>query len=308
MKLVKGGAELPEGPVVVTMGNFDGVHLGHRRTISFTLKRAESSGGAGLVLTYEPHTRLVVSPPEGPFLLTTLEEKLLRLSELGVEYVASLPFGRKVAGMDPEEFARKVLVEEWRADEVVVGYNHRFGRGGKGSPSLLRKLGEDMGFAVHVVGPVLAEGDVISSTKIRKLVREGKVEEASRLLGAPFVISGTVVHGDGRGRKIGYPTANLAVPGRKLLPADGVYAVRVKLEGEAFPGVMNVGTRPSFGGKERSLEVHIIGFGGELYGRKLLCEVLTRLREERKFEDVESLRNQIAQDLERARMLAGERR
>jgi len=210
--------------------------------------------------------------------------------------------------MDPEEFVRKVLVEEWRAVEVVVGYNHRFGRGGEGGPSLLRKLGEDIGFAVHVIGPVVAEGGVISSTKIRKLVREGKMEEASRLLGGPFVISGTVVHGDGRGRKIGYPTANLAVPHRKLLPPDGVYAVRVKLEEEVLPGVMNIGTRPSFEGKGRSLEVHIIGFGGELYGRKLLCEVFTRLREERKFDDVESLRNQIAQDLERARTLAGERR
>jgi len=269
-------------------------------------RRAEAVGGPGVVLTYEPHTRLVVSRPEEPFLLTTLDEKALSLSELGVEYVTPIPFGEEMARMRAEVFVREVLVEGWKVREVVVGYNHCFGWRAEGGPALLRKLGDRMGFAVHVVEPVVADGGVVSSTRIRGLIREGKIEEASRLLGGPYRISGTVVHGDGRGRKLGYPTANLAVPPYKLLPGDGVYAVRVLLGGTSFPGVMNIGVRPSFGGGNRSVEVHLIGFQGELYGRKLACEVLVRLREERTFEDVEGLKDQIARDLERARSVVGE--
>ncbi|HID11972.1 MAG TPA: bifunctional riboflavin kinase/FAD synthetase [Candidatus Latescibacteria bacterium] len=305
MRIVYRRDELPEGPVVATMGNFDGVHVGHRRALAYVRRRAEALGGFGLVLTYKPHTRLVVSPPREPFLLTTFEEKLLKLSELGVEYVVPIPFGAEMARMRAEAFVWEVLLEGWGVREVVVGYNHCFGWRAEGGPALLRELGDRMGFAVHVVGPVVAEGGVVSSTRIRRLVQEGRVEDASRLLGGPYRISGTVVHGDGRGRRIGYPTANLAVSPHKLLPSDGVYAVRVRLDGTTFPGVMNIGVRPSFGGKGRSVEVHLIGFRGELYGRKLACEVLVRLRDERPFGDVEALRDQITRDLERARAVVG---
>lgn len=306
MRLVRLDAASPLGlpSPAVAIGNFDGVHLGHQALVRATVALARSAGGTALVLTFDPHPARVVAPERAPRALLALDQRAAILSELGIDVVAVLPFDRGLAALSPEQFARQVLVERLAARAVVVGEHFRFGAARAGDVATLLALGGRMGFSVRAVKPELLDGQPVSSSRIRQALERGDVAAAARLLGrAPFV-EGLVVHGDGRGRSLGVPTANVA-PDNESLPARGVYAARAReaAAATARPAVVNVGERPTFGGRVVLVEAHLLDFEGDLYGRRLRLEFLERLREERRFEGKDALLAQIHRDIAAARAI-----
>ena len=304
-----GDATRPAPGSVVTTGTFDGVHLGHQAIVRYLVDRARRVGGVPTVVTFDPHPREVLTGGAVP-LLTTLDERADLLEALGVERFVVVPFSRDLSLLEPEDYVADVLVGRVGMREIVVGYDHRFGRKARGDRALLERLGAEHGFTVDVI-PEQVEGDVtVSSTEVRRLLGEaGDAARAAVLLGRPYRITGTVVHGDARGRLIGFPTANVEPSdGRKLVPAVGVYAVRVGLPGGAqtagavADGMMNVGRRPTFedDGATRA-EVHLFDVDQDLYGRRLSVDVVARLRGERRFDGVDALVAQLGRDREDAR-------
>lgn len=291
------------GPVV-TVGNFDGVHLGHQALVAEAVKGAQVSGGVSVVLTFDPHPSRVLSPDRAPDALMTADQKEERLTRLGVDRLALLPFTVELSRKTPEEFARDVLQQALGSRRVVVGTNFRFGQGRAGDVALLRRLGGGLGFDVVAVEPVWHEGAPISSTRIREALARGAVAAARELLGRPFFVDGDVVRGAGRGRTLGIPTANLALR-NEALPRPGVYAAdcHVLPAGEPRAAVVNVGRRPTFGGGETTLEAHLLDFAGDLYGSALRVGFRERLRDERRFEGPEALVKQIREDIEAARRI-----
>ena len=282
---------------VVTVGSFDGVHRGHQAVLAEIVRRATAARGESVVVTFEPHPLEVVNPPAAPRLLTTLEEKRGLLLAAGVSRVAVLPFTPALSQLGPKEFVQ-TLRAEYGMHELVLGYDHGFGRGRSGDVTVVRALGAAQGFAVDVVEAVRDDGTAISSTLIRTAVAHGHLAQAERWLGRAYAVTGRVERGAGRGRQIGVPTANVALPdARKLLPPDGVYAVWVTWRGERRGGVMNQGARPTFGVAERGLEVHLLDFTGELVGETLTIAWVRRLRDVRTFPSRDALVAQIAADL-----------
>jgi riboflavin kinase/FMN adenylyltransferase len=298
--------DLPPGSAhfsrtVVTIGNFDGVHLGHRAIIGRAVQRARELGGQAVAVTFDPHPLKVLRPEINLPLLTTPEQKLRLMGEAGLDAVVVLPFTREFAAIPAREFVSRYFCERLQVREVVVGRDYCFGRGREGNIDLLKEMGRTHGFTVQVVWAVEADGAVASSSLIRALLRLGKVVEASRLLGRLYGVAGQVVRGKGRGAKLlGVPTANLRIA-NELLPACGIYAVRVRRGGETLPGVANLGTCPTFDNQESSLEVHLLSFAGDLYGETLEVQFVTRLREERKFPSLDALAAQIRADIAAAR-------
>jgi riboflavin kinase/FMN adenylyltransferase len=298
--------------VVLTVGNFDGLHLGHRSIMDTVTSRARALGGQSGVFTFEPHPRKVLSPDRAPRLLTTLEQKLELLEAAGVDVVVVEAFTSEFAHLPAEEFVRGVIHERIRPLEVYVGYDFRYGRDREGSMRTLTDLGPHLGFAVTIIPEVTVGGRDVNSTRIRELLVTGNVEETALLLARPYTVRGTVVEGDRRGRTIGFPTMNLS-PENEILPAVGVYAGHVRFldQGDpardvAKPAVANVGRRPTFGGSAPVLaEAHILDFAGDAYGRRVDLTFEHRIREEQKFDGVEGLRAQIARDAEEARRLLG---
>lgn len=294
------------GPVAVSLGNFDGVHRGHARLVEETVREARAVGGPAVVLAFDPHPARVLHPERAPATLVTIEQKAELLAGLGIDRLAVLPFTKEVAALDADAFARGVLAGCLRAAAVVVGTNFRFGRGRSGDPAALAHLGSALGFRVRTIDPVLHEGQPISSTRVRAALAAGDVAEAERMLGRRFFVDGTVVAGDGRGRTIGFPTANVE-PVNETLPAAGVYACLLAAgSGPARGAVANLGQRPTFGDGARRLEVHVLDFSGDLYGARVRVSFATRLREEKRFGGPEELAAQIAQDVARARQLLGD--
>jgi riboflavin kinase / FMN adenylyltransferase len=286
----------------VTIGNFDGVHLGHQALVAAALRDARAGSGTCVVLTFDPHPSRVLSPDRAPSSLMTVEQKAAVLLGLGVGVVAVLPFSRELAADAPAVFARNVIAGALRARLVVVGANFRFGRHRAGDVTELERLGGGLGFSVEAIPPVLHEGAPISSSRIREALARGEVEAVIPLLGRRFSVFGRVVHGDGRGRSLGIPTANLAVE-NETLPRTGVYAGAVATEegGPANAAVVNLGRRPTFGAGEPTLEAHLLDFQGDLYGRKVRLEFAARLRDERAFAGREPLVAQIHEDIAAAR-------
>jgi riboflavin kinase/FMN adenylyltransferase len=286
----------------VAVGNFDGVHRGHQALVAAAVAAARESGGTSAVLTFDPHPSRVLSPDRAPSALMTLEQKAEILAALGIDRFAALGFDAEMARRSPEEFARVVLCEAVGARTVVVGSHFRFGRNRAGDVATLRRLGREMGFEVRGVAPVLHEGESVSSTRIREALARGAVESARLLLGRPFFVDGRVVRGAGRGRTLGIPTANLELR-NETLPGRGVYAGRCRVLGQRAdrPCVVNVGRRPTFGGGALLCEVHVLDFDGDLYDSLLRVEFHERLREERPFPGAEALREQIRDDIARAR-------
>lgn len=301
--------DLSEGldPCVVAVGSFDGVHLGHREILRRLRERADVLGVAATVLTFEPHPLQVLTDTPPP-LLTLLEEKATLMDGTGVDRLVALPFDRQLAELSPQAFVLDVLAKGLAAREVLVGYNFTFGAGGAGTADTLCRMGEAAGLRVHVVPPQESGGRVISSTLVREHLLQGEVEAAAQLLGRPFVVRGRVVAGDGRGRNLGFPTANLEVATEKLLPARGVYAIRAKVDGEERPAVVNIGRRPTFHGRDVTVEVHIMDFAGDLYGTELSVEFLHYLRGEQAFASVDDLMEQIRRDVAQARELLAVRK
>jgi riboflavin kinase/FMN adenylyltransferase len=286
------------------VGNFDGVHRGHAALVDQAVAAARDSGSTAVVLTFDPHPSRVLSPDRAPSTLMTGEQKIEALSELGVELVVLVPFTVELAALSPSRFAERVLVGGLGVSCVVVGEHFRFGRRRSGDLPRLRALGAELGFEVRGVPPVLHEGLPISSTRIREAVARGDVDAARAMLGRPYRVDGRVGRGAGRGRTIGVPTANLE-PENELLPRRGVYAGRCHTSSGAWPAVVNVGHRPTFGGGELVVEAHLIGFAGDLYEARLGVSFLERLRDEQSFPDVEALRRQIRSDVERASQVPG---
>lgn len=287
---------IPPGGAVVTVGSFDGLHLGHRRVLDDVLARARARERAALLVTFEPHPAEVLRPAQAPLRLTLADERRELLAQVGLDGAAVLGFDRRLAARSAAEFVREVLVRRFRCRELVVGPDHGLGRGREGGAEMLRELGAGLGFDVDVVPPVVVDGEQVSSTRIRALIAGGRLDEAARGLGRRYSVSAAVVAGAGRGRGLGVPTANLAVPARKQLPPDGVYAVRVEWAGGVVGGMLNQGPRPTFGDGQRILEANLFGFDGSLYGRMIRVTWMTRLREVRRFESVEALRAQLEAD------------
>lgn len=293
--------ERPEG-TVVTVGSFDGVHRGHEAVLREIAARARAAGRHSVLVTFDPHPMAVVNPAAAPLLLTTGPERREILAQTGLDYAVLLHFDRALAAMPPEQFVREVLVRGCGMRELVIGHDHGFGRGRQGDVELLGRLGAALGFAVDVVPALEVDGHAVSSTQVRRAVAGGDLALAARLLGRRYFATGQVVPGDGRGRGLGFPTANLAcIPPRKLLPPDGVYAVRVEWRGGRADGMMNQGGRPTFQQAERSLEVHLLDYAGSLYGEWLKVEWVARLRDVRRFPSLDALRAQLERDRSSAR-------
>lgn len=287
---------------VVTVGTFDGVHLGHRYVIERVVERARAVGLPSLLVTFEPHPLEIVNPAAAPPLLTTHEEKLEILATCGLDYVALLPFTAALAAYGAEEFVERILRRRFRMRELLIGYDHGFGRGRAGDAAVLRDLGARDGFAVEVIAAVtLPDGRTASSTAIRRAVAGGDLERAARGLGRLYSLSGTVGRGEQRGRTLGYPTLNLVVPARKLLPPEGVYAVRAQTPRGAFGGMLSLGPRPTFGDTRVGVEVYLLDASGDFYDAHVRIELVERLRDVRSFPSADALVQQIRLDEAAAR-------
>jgi riboflavin kinase/FMN adenylyltransferase len=285
---------------VLAIGNFDGLHRGHVKIIERIRRGASERGGTAVVLTFDPHPPRVLRPDKAPPLLMTPEQKREALARAGVQGLAVVRFTEELSQWEPEAFVRRVLVDWLRVAEVWVGADFLFGRNRSGNFTLLRAFGPQFGFRAEKIDPIRYKDFVVSSTRIRRLVSEGRVEEAGALLGRHFALDGVIVEGARRGREIGFPTANLATE-NELLPPNGVYATFSAIEGVVTPAVTNVGVRPTFDGPPTtSVETHVLGFSGDLYGRRQELAFVQRLRDERRFPDVDALREQIAADVRRA--------
>jgi riboflavin kinase/FMN adenylyltransferase len=296
---------LPPGPgpfarTVVTVGNFDGVHLGHRSILARVVQRARELDCQPVALTFDPHPAKVLNPGGNLRLLTTPAQKAALLEAAGVHVVVQ-PFTREFAAIPAREFVRNYFVERLKVREVVIGHDYRFGYKRQGNIELLQQMGQALGFTVQVVWAVEVQDAVVSSSLIRAMLQLGKVGEANRLLGRAYGVTGRVVAGKGRGAKVlGVPTANL-VSENDLLPASGIYAVWVSKDGKRLPGVANIGTCPTFDNTELTLEVHLLDFNGDLYGELLQVEFVARLRDERRFPSIDELAAQIRADINEAR-------
>jgi riboflavin kinase / FMN adenylyltransferase len=288
---------------VLALGNFDGLHRGHVKIIERVNRRAGERGSTSVVMTFDPHPPRVVRPDKAPPLIMTKAQRLEAIAAAGIQGTAVVRFTHELSQWDPETFVRTVLVDWLHVAEVWVGANFLFGRDRAGNFSLLRALGARYGFRAEKIDPVRYREFVVSSTRIRRLIGEGRVDEAGALLGHPYYVDGTVVEGARRGRELGCPTANLEVV-NELVPPNGVYATTVQLDSVIHPSITNIGVRPTFGDTARPVvETHILGFEGDLYGAPVRLGFVQRLRDERAFESVEQLRAQIDADRQRARSL-----
>lgn len=294
----------PEGPEsVVALGAFDGVHLGHQEVIRTAVARARALGVRAVAATFDPHPLAVLAPAEAPPQIVTLEERLELIGALGPDLAVVIPFTLEFSKVEPEAFVTEILHGRLRALEVVVGFNHTFGRGARGDARLLEELAAPLGLRVHVTPPRVVDEVVVSSSSIRQALRTGDVRAAAVLLGRPYTVRGRVLQGAGRGHAVGFPTANLQ-PDRPPLLARGVYAGRAGWEGGSADAVINVGVRPTFGEGELWVEAYLLDFSGALYGKTLTLAFLARIRDEQRFTSVDALRARIREDVaEAARLL-----
>jgi riboflavin kinase/FMN adenylyltransferase len=304
-------AELPGSRrTTVTVGTFDGIHRGHQEVLAEIVRRALAADRASVLVTFDPHPLEVVAPEHAPALLTTADERRLLWPLFGLDYVHVVRFTEAVRQMPPEDFVRKVLIGQLRVGELVIGYDHGFGKDRSGDVEVLRRLGSELGFAVDVVGPVEVGSQAVSSGRVRQAVEMADFESAEAGLGRPYTALGRVERGAGRGRGLGFPTANVRLEdSRKCLPPDGVYAVRVELDGALHDGMANLGARPTFGEKERALETHLLEWdGAPLYGARPMVEFVARLRSVIRFQGPGHLVEQLEKDRRAALAALGRRR
>jgi riboflavin kinase/FMN adenylyltransferase len=290
---------------VLTIGVFDGVHIGHQRLMEYLKRQALAEDRLPGVVTFRGHPQHVISPKTPLYRLVPLDERIRKIREMGIELVVPLSFNLELAQVPARDFIA-LLQKYLRMRGLIIGADFALGRGREGDPIALRQMGRDMGFWVEVFAPQLIDGEVVSSTAIRQALSTGDVKKVNRLLGRPLVLHGRIVHGDDRGKHLGFPTANLAFTRGQALPEDGVYVTRAYLGGQALPSVTNIGKRPTFGENRRTVEVYLIGFSGQIYGEVLRVELVDRLRDEKRFSSPEELSAQIGQDVERALSLLKE--
>ncbi len=287
---------------VATIGNFDGHHLGHRALLQTVVETARKAQGTALVLTFEPHPVKILAPHVDLKFLTTVEEKLAHFETAGIDEVVFLEFTPTFAAMSPDQFAEDILHRSLTLAELFVGNHFAFGKGRTGRIDDLVRFGKQYGFRVHPVTPVVMEGDVVSSSRIRRLILEGKMEQATVLLGRVYGIRGAVVHGVQQGQAMGWPTANLRIPADRVVPPDGVYAARAVYGGQTFDAIAYIGTRPTFEAGERLIEVNLLGQTSDLYGQEIIVQFVARVRGDHVFTSADELSKQIARDVEQARI------
>jgi riboflavin kinase/FMN adenylyltransferase len=288
-------------PVVLTIGKFNGMHLGHHYLLSSVVARARELGGQSVALTFDPHPTLVLQPQHERVYLAPAEERQHLLAASSIDHLLVLPFDQELASRTADQFMSWIC-DHTNLRELWVGPDFRLGRRAHGTLDVLAELGTRLGYTVHPIAPLQIDGMPVSATRVRELLQAGSVAAVPKLLGRPFMMAGLVVHGDQRGRTIGFPTANLAIDEHDVLPADGVYACRVVLpDGSQQSAVTNVGVRPTFGVLNRAVETHLLDWSGDLYGQMLRVMFLERLRGEQKFGGIEELKAQIARDAAQAR-------
>ncbi|MEW6379432.1 MAG: bifunctional riboflavin kinase/FAD synthetase [bacterium] len=288
--------------VVLTLGNFDGLHLGHQKILQTVIDRARKSGAYSMVFTFEPHPLKILAPDRCPPLLTTFHEKMKLFQKMDLDIVLFARFTEEFASQHAEEFIQHILWDKLQVKEIYIGYNHTFGRGGRGTIAMLEEFSRQYPFRVQVVDEVVIQGENVSSTAIRNYIREGNLEKANLLLGRPYTLTGKVVPGCGRGRKLGFPTANIA-PGIKLIPRSGVYLARVPIHGKIYNGLANIGFKPTFQDSPPGVEVYIFDLQADLYNQYLEIELIKRIRDEISFPNVGSLVQQIERDVRDAHQI-----
>jgi riboflavin kinase / FMN adenylyltransferase len=294
-----------QGPLFLAVGVFDGVHLGHRAVISTSAEHARAVNGTPVVVTFDPHPEKILRPDKAPHLLTATPHKIALIRTLDVRHLLIIPFDKHFAATEPEDFVHQLVQHSSQLREICVGHEWSFGRNRRGNLQLLKKLGAEFDFNVIGIAPVTVNGEIASSTTIRGAVESGDLEKAATMLGREYTILGTVVHGDDLGKKIGFPTANLSAHSEQF-PPNGVYFAEAKLDGVVYPGVVNLGYRPtmSSGRSDRILEVYLLDFDRNIYGKDLELRFVRYLRAEKKFETVDALVRQIECDVQQAREFA----
>lgn len=308
MKIIRDIDNIPEDLTgsIVTIGNFDGVHLGHREIFRKIVREAGESNKKSMVITFDPHPQKIIHPERRPFfLLTPLNEKLDLIRSCGIDAVILITFSIEFARITAKEFVENILWGKLRLSKLFIGYDYVFGKGKGGDAKFLKAYGKELGFQVEEISAVKTDGMISSSTGIRLAILDGNVKQASEMLGRPYGVNGVVVKGYRRGTDIGYPTAN--IKSEKVIPATGVYAIIAELEGIRHQGVINIGRNPTFGNEEISAEVHLLDFKGDIYGRDITVLFIDRLRDEIKFKGPEELARQIKRDIERAREILSSR-
>lgn len=295
---------------VVTIGTFDGIHLGHQKVIARLKNFAKLHNGESVIFTFHTHPRLVTSPDETSLrLLTTLREKTELLEKSGIEHLIVYPFNRDFANLTYHEFVEKILVEKLRTHCLVVGYDHKFGKNREGGFEYLQKCAEKYHFHIEKLDALLVDDDSVSSTKIRNALEKGEIEKANQFLGYRFTLHGSVVSGKQLGRKLGFPTANIESSDKnKIIPGYGVYAVKVRLKQGEYNGMLNIGTRPTFNNNadNRSIEVNIFDFTEDIYGQEITLEFVGKIRDEQKFSDMNHLAEQLVKDRASANLILSE--
>lgn len=287
---------------VLTLGNFDGVHIGHQKILRRVSERAMKLGRPSAVYTFEPHPLKVIAPDKSPPLITDLKDRTDLIASLGMDLCVLARFTKAFASKHPRQFVEEVLVAGLGAKEVWVGHDYSFGRGKAGTVEYLKELGIKFGFAVRVIPAYKKGGAVVSSSKVRALIRAGECAAAAVMLGRPFSLKGKVVRGSNRGKELGFPTANLKT-GNELVPAEGVYAVYASFSGCFYPAVANIGGAPTFGRRKTTVEVHMLDFTGSIYGKDIRVCFIKRLRDETRFKSAGELTRQIEKDVRRARRI-----
>ena len=292
------------GPLFLAIGVFDGVHRGHQAVISTSADHAAASNGTPVVVTFDPHPEKVLRPQAAPHLLSATQHKIALIRALGVEHLLIITFDKQFAATEPEDFVQKLVIHSKPLREICVGHEWSFGKNRRGNLDLLKKLGAKFNFDVVGIPPVKINGAVVSSTAIRQAIEKGDLAKAAEMLGREYTILGTVTRGDNLGKKIGFPTANLSAHSEQF-PPNGVYVAEARIDGELYRGVINLGIRPTVnsGKSERVLEIHLFDFNRDIYGHDVEVRFLKFLRSEKKFQDLDTLVQQIRQDVEQARQL-----
>lgn len=307
MQILRSIPELSElsGPLFLAIGVFDGVHLGHQAVISTSAQHARAANGTPVVLTFDPHPEKILRPDKAPHLLTATQHKIGLIRALGVQHLLIIPFDKHFAATEPENFVTQLVQHSKPLSEICVGHEWSFGRNRRGNLQLLKKLGTEFDFDVVGIPPVSVSSEIVSSTTIRRAIEAGDLKKAATMLGREYTILGTIVHGEDVGKKIGFPTANLSAHSEQF-PPNGVYFAEATLDNVVHPGVVNLGCRPTMSsrGSDRILEVYLLDFDQDIYGKDLELRFVRYLRPEKKFESVDALVRQIERDVQQARELA----
>lgn len=289
---------LPKKDKYIALGVFDGVHLGHQKLIKLTVDKAKKNDGISIVVTFDPHPDKIINPESDIFFLTTLEERINLIKDLDVDIFLIIKFDNKMSKMLPEDFLSKILADGLQTKELFVGFNYKFGFQGKGNVDFLREYGKLYKLKTNILKPMVINNTIISSTIIKNYIKLGEIGKAKKLLGHNITISGKVVSGKSRGRKLlNFATANIETSLDKILPANGVYLVEIKIDDEKYYGLMNIGFKPTFKETERTIEVHIINFNKEIYNKKVVVNILQRIRDEKYFKHPNLLKKQIGEDI-----------